>query len=197
MKQKSFAVVGLGNPGSKYELTRHNVGFLFLDWLADRHKALFSASRFQGVAARAVIEGRNVRMLKPQTYMNLSGTSVVPFINYFDIDPVDMLVVHDDIDMHPGRIKLVSGGGTGGHNGIRSLVKELGTQDFFRLKIGIGRPGSGETHPDMEVDKYVLSRLSVFEIEQVEDCFARLDQGLAFLLSCETGRAMTLLNAIK
>lgn len=76
-------------------------------------------------------------------------------------------------------------------------MKELGTQDFFRLKIGIGRPGSGETHPDMEVDKYVLSRLSVFEIEQVEDCFARLDQGLVFLLSGETGRAMTLLNAIK
>ncbi len=197
MKQNSFAVVGLGNPGSKYELTRHNVGFLYLDWLADRHGAMFSASRFKGVAARAVIGKRSVRMLKPQTYMNLSGTSVAPFLSYFEINPADMLVIHDDIDMHLGRIKLVNGGGTGGHNGIKSIVRELGTPDFFRLKIGIGRPGSGDTHPDMEVDKYVLSRFSALELDQAKDRFAQLDQGLALLLSGETGRAMTQLNAIK
>ncbi len=197
MKQSPFTVAGLGNPGNRYEFTRHNVGFMFLDWLANRHREIFSANKHQGLSVRVNIGGRIVHLLKPQTYMNKSGISVAGYINYFGVDPTELLVVHDDIDLYPGRIKLVTGGGSGGHNGVRSIVKELGTPDFYRLKIGVGRPGDDDTHPEMDVDKYVLSDFSRDQQEQVQGRFADLEQGIAHLIYGDDSRAQTFLNAIK
>lgn len=197
MKQSPFTVAGLGNPGNRYEFNRHNVGFMFLDWLANQHGEIFSVNKHQGLSARLNIGSRTVHLLKPQTYMNKSGISVAGFINYFGMDPTDLLVVHDDIDLYPGRIKLVTGGGSGGHNGVRSIVKELGTPDFYRLKIGVGRPGDGDTHPEMDVDKYVLSDFSSHQQEQVQECFTDLEQGIAQLISGDSSRAQTFLNSIK
>ena len=197
MSSDQFLVTGLGNPGAAYEKTRHNVGFMLADWLAELQGAVFSADKHQGVSTAIRIGGKKIYLLKPQTFMNRSGRSVASFMRYFNLHPAKLLVVHDDIDMHPGRIKLVEGGGTGGHNGIRSIVGELGTNDFFRLKIGIGRPGFGEAHPDMEVDKYVLAKFSAAEAHQVQSLFEEITPGLDFFFKGDAARAMTTLNAIK
>lgn len=197
MVNQSFALAGLGNPGSKYLKTRHNIGFMFLDWFAAQHGEPFVADKHQGVSARIRYNGNRIYLLKPQTFMNRSGRSVASLVNYFNLDPENLLVVHDDIDMHPGRIKLVEGGGTGGHNGIRSVVKELGTNAFCRLKIGVGRPGEGSAHPEMEIDKYVLTDFSEEEFAKVRQRFSEVADGLAYFFRGDMGQAMTTLNAIK
>jgi PTH1 family peptidyl-tRNA hydrolase len=133
-------IVGLGNPGSKYEKTRHNAGYLALDYFADKTGGKFDSEKMQGIFGSIRLSDRKVYLVKPQTYMNRSGECVAQFSRYFDIAPENILVVHDDLDLNPGRIKIVSGGGAGGHNGIRSTIKHLGTDRFARLKIGIGRP---------------------------------------------------------
>ena len=197
MSSDSYTITGLGNPGSKYLKTRHNIGFMFVDWLADSHGASFSKDKHQGLSTRIRAGAARVNLLKPQTFMNRSGRSVASFIRYLAIRPSQLLVIHDDIDMHPGRVKLVEGGGTGGHNGIRSIVKELGTNDFYRLKIGIGRPGAGGTHPDMDVDKYVLADFSAGELNEIRQRFEEIEGGLEFFFRADVAKAMTRLNAIK
>jgi PTH1 family peptidyl-tRNA hydrolase len=197
MNSDHYLVAGLGNPGAKYKLTRHNVGFIFVDWLADSHGAVISSSKHQGHCTTIRLGTQKLTLLKPQTFMNRSGRSVASLMHYYDLHLSNLLVVHDDIDMHPGRIKLVEGGGTGGHNGIRSIVKELGTRDFFRLKIGIGRPGISEVHPDMEVDKYVLANFSAGELQQIMECFEEMASGLGSFFRGDISQAMTRLNAIK
>jgi PTH1 family peptidyl-tRNA hydrolase len=197
MNSDRYLLAGLGNPGAKYEQTRHNVGFMFVDWLADIHGSGFSSTKHQGLAANIRLGTSTVTLLKPQTFMNRSGRSVASLMHYYDLDLSNLLVVHDDIDMHPGRIKLVEGGGTGGHNGIRSIVAELGSRDFLRLKIGIGRPGTGEIHPDMEVDKYVLAKFSAKEFDHIKDRFDEMARGLEVFIHGDVSQAMTRLNAIK
>ena len=197
MKADSCALVGLGNPGSKYLKTRHNVGFMFVDWFAEKHGAQFSADRHQSLSARLKLANLRLHLVKPQTFMNRSGRAVAGYAHYFEIEPAHLLVVHDDIDMHPGRVKLMAGGGTGGHNGIRSIVKELGTSEFFRLKIGIGRPGTGMTHVEMPVENYVLADFAEGEVLEIEQRFAEIDRGLEHFFNGDVSRAMTVLNAIK
>ena len=197
MNSDRYLVAGLGNPGAKYEQTRHNVGFMFVDWLAGLHGSQFSLTKHQGLASNIRLGTTKVTLLKPQTFMNRSGRSVASLLHYYNLDPTNLLVVHDDIDMHPGRVKLVEGGGTGGHNGIRSIVGELGSRDFFRLKIGIGRPGIGEIHPDVEVDKYVLAKFSAQELDLVKDRFEEMESGLELFIRGDISQAMTRLNAIK
>ena len=197
MSSNQFLVTGLGNPGATYEKTRHNVGFMLADWLADSHGVVFSAYKHLGISTAIRVGGKKIHLLKPQTFMTRSGRSVASFMRYFNLHPAQLLVVHDDIDMHPGRIKLVEGGGTGGHNGIRSIVGELATNDFFRLKIGIGRPGLGEVHPDMEVDTYVLAKFSADEAHQIQSLFKEITLGLDYFFKGDAARAMTTLNAIK
>jgi len=197
MSKRDFALVGLGNPGAKYADTRHNIGFMFLDWLADRHGLTFSSDKHQSLSVRMTVNTIKIHLIKPQTYMNRSGFAVSAFCNYFDLDLDRVLVVHDDIDMHLGRIKLVKGGGAGGHNGIRSLIKELPTSEFLRLKIGVGRPGSGDTHPDMDVDKYVLAKFASEERAKIQAEFAEIEDGISFVFRGDFAKAQTCLNAIK
>ena len=197
MSKRDFALVGLGNPGAKYADTRHNIGFMFLDWLADRHGLTFSSDKHQSLSVRMTVNTIKIHLIKPQTYMNRSGFAVSAFCSYFDLDLDRVLVVHDDIDMHLGRIKLVKGGGAGGHNGIRSLIKELPTSDFLRLKVGVGRPGSGDTHPDMDVDKYVLAKFASEERAKIQTEFAEIEDGISFVFRGDFAKAQTCLNAIK
>jgi PTH1 family peptidyl-tRNA hydrolase len=146
-------VAGLGNPGSDYAETRHNVGFLVSDELARRHLGSFR-SKFAGDLAELRLDGSRIGLLKPQTYMNESGRSVAAAVRFFKVDPGDVLVVHDEVDLDLGRLQARLGGGTAGHNGVRSVAQHLKTPDFLRLRIGIGRPERGDPRP---VADWVLS----------------------------------------
>ena len=192
-----FIIAGLGNPGSQYEQNRHNIGFMLVDYLTRKHDLQWSRSKWDGLICRTSLWGASVCFIKPSTYMNRSGRTVAGVANYYNILPDNTLIVHDDIDMNVGRIKLVKGGGTGGHNGIRSIVQELGSADFYRLKIGIGRPGSPSAHPDMPVEKYVLSDFSAEEGEFVRERFPSLENGLQMLVKGDHRKAMNELNCLR
>jgi PTH1 family peptidyl-tRNA hydrolase len=146
-------VAGLGNPGREYERTRHNVGWLVLDELARRHGGSWR-SKFSGSLAEERLGGARIALLKPETYMNESGRSVAAAARFFKAEPERLLVVHDDVDLEPGRLQARRGGGLAGHNGLRSLAQHLGSQEFLRLRIGVGRPGRGDPR---SVSDWVLS----------------------------------------
>jgi PTH1 family peptidyl-tRNA hydrolase len=146
-------VAGLGNPGREYQGTRHNVGFLVCDELARRHGATFR-SKFSGELAESRIDARRVALLKPQTYVNESGRSVGAAVRFFKVEPEHLLVVHDEVDLEPGRLQVRAGGGLAGHNGLRSIAQHLKTQEFLRLRVGVGRPERGDPRP---VADFVLS----------------------------------------
>ena len=160
-------VAGLGNPGREYERTRHNAGWLVVDELARRHGGSWR-SKFSGSLAEVRLGERRLALLKPETYMNESGRSVSAAARFFKVPAESILVVHDDVDLEPGRLQARSGGGLAGHNGLRSLAQELGTQDFLRLRIGVGRPGRGDPRP---VADWVLSPFA--PEEDVEALVAR------------------------
>ena len=152
-------VVGLGNPGRQYERTRHNVGWLVVDELARRLGGSFR-SKFSGSVAEVRAGERRLALLKPETYMNESGRSVGAAARFFKVEPDALLVVHDDVDLDPGRLQARRGGGLAGHNGLRSLADHLGSQDFLRLRIGVGRPGRGDPR---SVSDWVLSDFAADE----------------------------------
>jgi PTH1 family peptidyl-tRNA hydrolase len=146
-------VVGLGNPGREYERTRHNAGWLVLDELARRLGASWRG-KFAGKLAEVRLDGDRLALLKPETFMNDSGRSVAAAARFFKVEPESLLIVHDDVDLEPGRLQARAGGGLAGHNGLRSLAQSLGSQDFLRLRVGVGRPGRGDHR---SVADYVLS----------------------------------------
>lgn len=146
-------VVGLGNPGREYRDTPHNVGFRVVEELARRHGASFR-SKFSGLIADVRLDGKRIALLEPQTYMNESGRSVGPAAQFYKLPLPALLVVHDDVDLEPGRLQARLGGGLAGHNGLRSIARQLGSPDFLRLRIGVGRPGRGDARP---VADYVLA----------------------------------------
>jgi peptidyl-tRNA hydrolase, PTH1 family len=158
---------GLGNPGRGYERTRHNVGWLVLDELARRHGGTWR-SKFSGSLAEIRLGELRLGLLKPETYMNESGRSVGAAARFFKVEPESLLVVHDDVDLEPGRLQARRAGGLAGHNGLRSLAQHLGTQDFLRLRIGVGRPGRGDRR---SVSDWVLSPFE--PDENLEDLVAR------------------------
>lgn len=137
-------IVGLGNPGPKYETTRHNAGFLILDELAEYARIDLSSNKFDGVYGRGIVFGEDAFLFKPMTYMNLSGKPVAAMMSFFKIDPDDVIVIFDDIDQASGKVKARVGGGHGGHNGIRSIIADTGCSDFHRIKVGVGRPGQDQ-----------------------------------------------------
>jgi peptidyl-tRNA hydrolase, PTH1 family len=138
-------IVGLGNPGREYEATRHNAGFWWVDNLSDEMRVtLKPESKYAGLVARTQVDGQDVWLLEPQTFMNASGKAVGPLARFFKIAPEEILVVHDELDLPPGVIRLKKGGGHGGHNGLKDIVASIGSNEFWRLRIGIGHPGSRE-----------------------------------------------------
>ena len=145
-------VAGLGNPGREYERTRHNAGWMVMDELARRHGGSFRG-KFSGQLAETRLDDLKLALLKPETYMNVSGRSIGAAGKFFKVDPADVLIVHDDVDLETGRLQAKFGGGLAGHNGLRSIAEALGTNDFLRLRIGVGRPGRGDRR---SVADYVL-----------------------------------------
>lgn len=167
-------IVGLGNPGREYEATRHNAGFWWVDSLAaSKGTTLSSEKKFHGLAARLTFSGNEVWLLEPQTFMNRSGQGVAALAHFYKIAPEEILVVHDELDLPPGTVRLKQGGGHGGHNGLKDIVAHLGTPNFWRLRLGIGHPGNRE-----EVVNYVLNPPRREEQEEIE---AAMDKGLAVL----------------
>lgn len=159
-------LVGLGNPGPKYETTRHNAGFLVLDLLAEDAGATFqSQPKFQGDLAKGRLLGEECLFLKPMTFMNVSGRSVAPLLHFYKIPPADLLVLHDDIDLPAGKVRARETGGHGGHNGIRSIIAETGFKDFHRIKLGVGRP---EEVSEQDVSSWVLGQMSDAELLAVQ-----------------------------
>jgi PTH1 family peptidyl-tRNA hydrolase len=195
--QTTWLIAGLGNPGEQYQLTRHNIGFLVVDRLAASWRLQAYREKWQALYSTDSLLGQSLHIIKPLTFMNRSGKAVAQFFRFFKMLPDHLLVIHDDLDMATGRIKLVKGGGNGGHNGIRSIVEDLGTSDFYRLKIGIGRPGKGEVHPDFPVEKYVLSNIEAAEMEIFAARFEYLRQGIELLLQGENAKSLGLLNSLK
>ena len=192
-----FIIAGLGNPGTKYATNRHNIGFMCVDYLAESCQVNWSRSKWDGSIAQTRQWGERIWFVKPETYMNRSGRTIAGVSRYYDVDPERILVIHDDLDMHLGRVKLVRSGGTGGHNGIRSAVEWLGTNDFFRLKIGIGRPGNDEVNPEIPVDKYVLSDFTKEELPLIKERVAVLEDGIALLVKGDPKTAQSILNCLK
>ncbi|MFT4415983.1 aminoacyl-tRNA hydrolase [Fredinandcohnia humi] len=161
-------IVGLGNPGRQYEETRHNVGFKVIDELSIRLQIPLDKAKFNGIFGQGVIHGEKVLILKPLTYMNLSGESVRPLMDYYDIDVEDILVIYDELDIPVGKIRLREKGSAGGHNGMKSIIHHLGTQDFKRVRIGVDRPSNG-----MKIADYVLGRFLDEEAQQIKDAIQK------------------------
>ncbi|ELK48348.1 aminoacyl-tRNA hydrolase [Halobacillus sp. ACCC02827] len=172
-------IVGLGNPGRKYEQTRHNIGFMIVDQLAEKNGWTLTQKKFNGLFTMERVDGEKVVLLKPQTYMNLSGESLRPLMEYYDMDVEDVLVVYDDLDLPPGKIRLRQKGGHGGHNGIRNIIDQLGTKEFKRLRVGVGRPNGSQTVIDHVLGDFYKEEWKAVEesIEQsVQACEAWLNQ---------------------
>lgn len=165
-------IVGLGNPGLKYEVTRHNAGFLMVDEIVDHFKIEWSGEKFLASCAKGQMLGESCLLLKPVTFMNLSGRSVGAALRFLKLGPSDLIVLHDDIDVLSGEVKARLGGGHGGHNGIRSIMQEAGVSEFHRIKLGVGRP---EAKVCKNVDDWVLGRFSDAELLALqEDMFTEV-----------------------
>lgn len=185
-------IVGLGNPGREYAQTRHNAGFWFVERLAERYGInLKTDPKFNGISGRGNIEGQDVRLLLPSTFMNLSGKSVVPFAKFYNIPPERMLIAHDELDMNPGIIRLKTGGGHGGHNGLRDIVPHTGP-NFHRLRIGIGHPGAKD-----QVSGHVLGKAPSSEQTLIDDAIHHALAQIKLLVNGDVQAAMNQINAYK
>lgn len=189
-------VVGLGNPGPRYQLTRHNIGFLVVDALVQHLEARAGADNFNSVIYDAKIDGDgggkiDVKLIKPQTFMNLSGEAVQPLLAYYKVPLENLLVVHDDIDQPFGKMKLQKKRGHGGHNGIRNIHEKLGTDDYARLKLGVGRP----PHPQMQVVDYVLQNFEKDKDSELADFIGLAGEAAMSFLIDGFDRAQTEFNS--
>ena len=168
-KSDAWLIVGLGNPGREYEKTRHNAGFRAIDLLAQKLGCKVDRLKFQGLYGQVNYGGGKLYLLKPQTYMNLSGRSVLALSAYFNIPPQRIIVLFDDISLEPGRLRIRADGSAGGHNGIKSMIGELGSQAFPRVKIGVG----AKAHPEQDLADWVLSTFSASEEKALSSALER------------------------
>jgi PTH1 family peptidyl-tRNA hydrolase len=193
MAQDIVMVVGLGNPGPDYENTRHNAGALFVEALArNAGQSLRPEKKYHGLYARIQWQGLDLHLLNPTTFMNRSGLSVKALADFFKIKPEHILIAHDELDLPPGTAKLKKGGGHGGHNGLRDTIAHLGTNNFQRLRLGIGHPGDSR-----KVTGYVLGRLGKQEAEQLTDVFNDVLRVLPDAASGKLAAAMNRLHSVK
>lgn len=188
-------VVGLGNPGVRYRDTRHNVGFNVIDLIAERWDRPPFREKFSGEVALVEMPGvsgvEKVYLLKPQTFMNLSGQSVQPAAAFFKLKPEQTLIIHDELDLPLGRLQLKFGGGSGGHNGLKSVTQSFGTSDFLRLRVGIGRPPADFRGKPSD---FVLQAFAPTEGSQVSDMVTRAADAVELLVKSGTAQAMNLIN---
>jgi peptidyl-tRNA hydrolase, PTH1 family len=189
-KQDQILIVGLGNPGKKYELTRHNIGFITVESFAHLHGWSFKdESRFEGKASKGQVGDMKVHLLMPQTYMNESGRSVRRYLDFFKMTPDQVVVIADDVDIPFGMIRLRESGGAGGHNGLKSIQKHIGTQKFLRLRMGIGE----KCHAQQDLADHVLSRFTSDEITALGPF---IEQGVATLLRMTREEISVIMNAV-
>lgn len=185
-----FIIAGLGNPGKQYENTRHNVGFDAIDVLVDEYRIPSSGKQHKAMYGKGVIEGQKVILAKPLTYMNLSGEAVRAMVDYYKIDPeTELLVIFDDISLAPGNIRIRKKGSAGGHNGIKSIITHLGTQNFQRIKVGVG-----EKPKNWDLADYVLGAFSKDDRKLVDEALERTAKAAALIVQGEIDEAMNLYN---
>lgn len=178
-------IVGLGNPTSKYDKTRHNVGFEVIDCLSKEYNIAVDVVKHKGVYGKGRIAGENVILLKPMTYMNLSGESVVAVANYFKIEAEDIIVIYDDINLDVGRLRIREKGSAGGHNGIKNIIAHLGTEGFPRIRVGVGMKP-----PKMDLADYVLSHFTKDEQSMMEEGYDKACKALELMVAEDVARAM-------
>ena len=185
-----YIIAGLGNPGSRYEKTRHNCGFEAIDLLAERCGISLKDRKFKSLCGNGVIEGQKVLLMKPLTYMNLSGEAVQAAAAFYKIDPAkELIVLYDDISLEPGQLRVRAKGSAGGHNGIRSIIQMLGTDQFLRVKIGTGAKPA-----DMDLADYVLGRIPLSERADMAEAFERASKAAADLVTQPLDRVMNEYN---
>ncbi len=182
-------IAGLGNPGDKYSNTRHNIGFTVIDALGSRHGIRVDNNKKKSLTGSGIVAEKKVIMAKPQTFMNLSGEALGPLFSFLDIDFEDVIVVHDDLDLDFGRIKIKTGGGHGGHNGIRSIISHFGAKNFVRVRVGIGKPPVG-----WDVAKYVLNSFSAEEKKDLDALIERAADAVEMIISAGHLKAMNAFN---
>lgn len=194
MKDSIQLIVGLGNPGDKYANTRHNAGAEFVEQLAARHHiSLQPEKKYFGLYGKGLIDGKQVHLLIPTTFMNLSGQSVAALANFFKIPTESILVAHDELDMPPGVARLKQGGGHGGHNGLRDIISKLGNnKNFYRLRLGIGHPGDSKL-----VANYVLAKAAVADRQKTEAASDEAERYLDLVLAGDWAKAMNQLHSFK
>ncbi len=187
-----YIIVGLGNPGKQYEHTRHNVGFEVIDRLAEKHDILMTERKHRAICGKGLIGGQKVMLVKPQTFMNLSGESVKSAVDFYQIGTDELIVVYDDVSLSPGQLRIRRSGSAGGHNGIKNIIAQLGTQEFPRVKVGVGEK------PDrMDLADYVLSHFSKGEWEMMEDAFKEAADAVEVMIADGADAAMNRFNAKK
>lgn len=184
-----FLIVGLGNPGVEYAATRHNIGFDMITYLSDKYNIPVNSREGKALVGKGILAGEKVMLAQPQTYMNLSGESVRALMDYYKIDIEDLLVIYDDISLDVGQIRMRGKGSAGGHNGIKSIIQHTGTQEFARIKIGVGQKPE-----DGDLVKHVLGRFSREEDGMFRDVFALAEEGLLAWLQEDMKSAMNKVN---
>ncbi len=194
MANDTYLLVGLGNPGTKYNNTRHNVGFAVIDAIGRANGVCCEQDKWQSHTEKATLWSNTIHLVKPMTYMNRSGQAVARFASYYRVPSERIIIIHDDLDMVTGRLKLVAGGGAGGHNGIKSISSHLSSKDYFRLKVGIGRPDSSIDFP---IERYVLTRFSDKEAEIIDARCAEIIFGLELFFLKSLSQAMNYINSFK
>jgi len=185
-----FVIAGLGNPGAQYERTRHNVGFDTIDFFAAEYRITLNRVRHKGLVGEGVVQGNRVILVKPQTFMNLSGESLQEVLHFYKVPPANLIVVYDDIDLAVGKVRIRPRGSAGTHNGMRSILGRIGTEEFPRVRIGVGRPPAG-----WQLADFVLSRFSGEERTAINDAIARASTALAAVMQSGAEAAMSRYNA--
>lgn len=184
-----YLIIGLGNPESEYSKTRHNMGFNTINKIAQQYNIEINRSKFQGLYESAIIEGQKVILVKPQTYMNLSGNCVKEIVDFYKIPKEEILVIYDDMDIEPGKIKIRKKGSSGGHNGMKSIIQMLGTEEFPRIRIGIGRP----EHNGDEIN-YVIGAIPEEEMPILDEGVEKAKEAVIDILKNGIDSAMNKLN---
>jgi PTH1 family peptidyl-tRNA hydrolase len=185
-----YLIAGLGNPGRKYQLTRHNLGFRVIETLAQNHQISINQKKFQSIFGQGIIEGHKVHLILPQTYMNLSGIAVGHWVRYFHSSSERLVVVHDDLDLAWGRLRIVAKGGAGGHRGVLSLIEHLQTKVFIRLRVGVGRPPG-----DQPPEAYVLETIPASLRADLDQLVREAASALEMIIREGVERAMNGFNA--
>ena len=188
-----YIIAGLGNPTQQYDHTRHNIGFDTITYLADRYHITMNTKKFQAICGTGVIEGQKVLLLTPQTYMNLSGNSIGEAVNFYKLDPAtEVIVIYDDIALEPGYIRVRKKGSAGGHNGIKDIIAHLGTQEFQRIRVGVG-----EKPKDYDLAAYVLGHFAAEDRKKVEEAIAQAADAVGLMVQDRADEAMNLYNKKK